>query len=108
MYGKIIEGYLYYAPKDFKTNDGELIVNFNNNEELMILYGYKKVIDNPPEVNRFNQRVVLTGYDETEDTITKKYTIIDNKPKPSLEQRVTSLEKGIDEIMIIFDEEVNN
>ena len=45
MYAKLIDGVLQYAPKNFLTESGQYIANFNNNEDLMIkeikVYEYK-------------------------------------------------------------------
>ena len=48
MYAKLIDGALQYAPKNFLTESGQYISNFNNNEDLMIKYGFKEVIDVRP------------------------------------------------------------
>lgn len=107
MYGKLINNYLYYAPKNFTTDTGEIIVNFDKNIDLMKQYGYKEVIKEPPKRENFKQEVVIEGYEETEDTIIAKYIIIDKRTIKTLDQRVSTLENGINEIMMIFDEEVN-
>ena len=45
MLAIIINGVLSYAPTNYKTDNGQLIVNFNKNEDIMRKYGYKEVID---------------------------------------------------------------
>ena len=108
MYGELVNGYLYYAPKNYKTVSGQIITNFNENEELMKQYGFKKVIDEKPEHDIFKQRIKVIGYEETEDTIIKKYIIVDKViPQNSLEKRVNVLETEISSLGAIFDEEVN-
>lgn len=77
MYGELVNGYLYYAPKNYRTVSGEIITNFNENEELMKQYGFKKIIDEKPEHDRFLQKVKVVSYEETEDTIIRKYIIVD-------------------------------
>ena len=43
LYGKLINGVLKYAPKDYITTDQVVIENFNKNEKLLLDYGYKKM-----------------------------------------------------------------
>lgn len=108
MYGELVNGYLFYAPKNYKTVSGQIITNFNENEELMKKYGFKKIIDEKPEHDRFLQEAKVVSYEETEDTIIRKYIIVDKTPSQnSLESRVNALETEISLLGVIFDEEVN-
>ena len=77
MYGELVNGYLYYSPKNYKTVSGEIITNFNKNEELMKQYGFKKIIDEIPEHDKWRQAAKVASYEETEDTIIRKYIIVD-------------------------------
>lgn len=108
MYGELVKGYLYYAPKNYKTVSGQIITNFNENEELMKQYGFKKIIDEKPEYDRFLQEAKVVSYEETEDTIIRKYIIVDKVPSQnSLESRINALETEVSLLGVIFDEEVN-
>ena len=44
-YGKISNGELVYAPKNYETEDGSLILNFNKDEKALKKYGYKQVVE---------------------------------------------------------------
>ena len=44
-YAKIIDGNIEFAPKNFTTEDGTTIINFTNDEDIMLQYGYKKFIE---------------------------------------------------------------
>lgn len=107
MYGKLTNDFLYYAPKNFTTDTGEVIVNFDKNDNLMKQYGYKEVVKDIPDYDRHKQKIAIEGYEETEDLITVKYVVIDITTTESLEQRVASLENNINELATVFDEEVN-
>lgn len=108
MYGELVNGYLYYAPKNYKTVSGEIIINFNENEELMKQYGFKKIIDEKPEHDRWLQSLKVASYEETEDAIIRKYVVVDKVvSQNSLEKRVNVLETEISSLGLIFDEEVN-
>ena len=45
MYGKVVNGEIVYAPYNYKLSDGTLIIGFNTNEELMMRYGYKEIVE---------------------------------------------------------------
>ena len=65
MYGKLIDGVLFIAPKNY-TIDNNTILNFNIDEDLMASYGYKPVIE--AEKPNFPYTVY---YEETEESITE-------------------------------------
>lgn len=100
MYGKIENGKLIYAPKDYVLEDGSVINNFNNSTFFMKMFGFKPVIDNPPMVEK-NQYCVISGYEETEENITIKYEIkiMEEEPQPiippSIEERLSKIEKDV-------------
>lgn len=79
MLAKIINGALSYAPTNYKTDDGQLIVNFNKNEEIMRQYGYKDVVDIRPAYNEETQYIRILDYDDGE-VITINYGIVDKEP----------------------------
>lgn len=64
-----------YAKEYYITKDGEIIINFNKNEELMKAYGFKPIVDLVPEYNVATEYVVITGYEESEEEIIVNYEV---------------------------------
>lgn len=96
MYAKLVNGVLYYAPKNYITSEENLILNFNKNEELMKQYGFKELIDIRPSCNPETQYLSIDQYQENNDTLEVKYMINDievTEHTPSLEERIIALEK---------------
>lgn len=85
MYGKLIDGKLVYAPKNYLTDDNRMIFNFNNNVELMKNNGFKEILFDTLEYDVETQITVEDGYEETDDIITVKYKVID-RPITEIEQ----------------------
>ena len=63
-----------YAKNIYTTDEGELILNFKANPELMKKYGFKELIDSPVEFDA-NYQTYTVSYVEDADTITKQYSI---------------------------------
>lgn len=63
-----------YAKNIYTTVEGELILNFKANPELMKKYGFKKLIDSPVEFDA-NYQTYTVSYVEDADTIIKQYSI---------------------------------
>lgn len=97
-YAKLNSGVLNYAPKDYITDDMRVIVDFNTNQEMLMEYGYKQVIDNKPEYNIDTQCLVINGYSENDTTITIEYGIIDTTPEPTIEEKIDSLQIALNNI----------
>ena len=76
MYGKLIDGKLVYAPKNYLTDDNRMIFNFNNNVELMKNNGFKEVEDIVPSYDATTHYVIKVGYDEGEDKIVVNYDVL--------------------------------
>lgn len=74
-YAKLNEGVLEYAPVNYTTASGSLIVNFNKNVTLMKRYGFKEVIDQRPSYDELTEYLTISGYTETEDNIQVIYTV---------------------------------
>lgn len=70
-----IDNTIEYAKNVYTTDEGELILNFKANPELMKKYGFKELIDSPVEFDA-NYQTYTVSYIEDEDTITKQYSII--------------------------------
>ena len=101
MFAKIINGVLYYAPVNYKTDLGQVIVNFNTNEEMMLQYGYKNVIDIKPDYNKETQYLKISGYTDNEDNITVEYEVVDKStPEPTeWELLAKQIEKNTQDIL---------
>ncbi len=63
-----------YAKNIYTTDEGELILNFKANPELMKKYGFKELIDSPVEFDA-NYQTYTVSYIEDADSITKQYSI---------------------------------
>ena len=79
MYGKLIDGKLVYAPKNYLTDDNRMIFNFNNNVELMKNNGFKEVEDIVPSYDANTHYVIKVGYDEGEDKIVVNYEVLEKE-----------------------------
>ena len=96
-YGILINNELEYAQSRYTTDEGQLIVNFDKNIEVMVQHGFKIVVDEKPEYNKDLQSLSVVGYEETVDSITIVYEVLNTpepKPTPTLEERVISLESN--------------
>lgn len=96
-YGILINNELEYAQSRYTTDEGQLIVNFDKNIEVMAQHGFKIVVDEKPEYNKDLQSLSIVGYEETDDSITIVYEVLnapEPKPTPTLEERVISLESN--------------
>ena len=94
-YGILINNELEYAQSRYTTDEGQLIINFDKNIEVMAQHGFKIVVDEKPEYNKDLQSLSVVGYEETVDSITIVYEVLNTpelKPTPTLEERVISLE----------------
>lgn len=96
-YGILINNELEYAQSRYTTDEGQLIVNFDKNIEVMAQHGFKIVVDEKPEYSKDLQSLSVVGYEETVDSITIVYEVLNTpepKPTPTLEERVISLESN--------------
>ena len=96
-YGILINNELEYAQSRYTTDEGQLIVNFDKNIEVMVQHGFKIVVDEKPEYNKDLQSLSIVGYEETDDSITIIYEVLNTpepKETPTLEERVISLESN--------------
>lgn len=96
-YGILINNELEYAQSRYTTDEGQLIVNFDKNIEVMKQYGFKIVVDEKPEYDKDLQSLSVVGYEETDDSITIIYEVLNTpepKPTPTLEERVIGLESN--------------
>lgn len=77
MLAKIINGVLRYAPSNYKTDNGQIIVNFNKNEDIMKQYGFKEVVDVRPDYDKDYQYIRVANYTEDDNAITINYEVVD-------------------------------
>lgn len=89
-YAKVINGALIEAPKNYKLEDGRLILNFNLDADLMKAYGFKPIKRNKPTFNEETQTLVVLDFEDNEDVIVINYGV-SSKGK-TLNNRVSSLE----------------
>lgn len=95
MYAKLTEGVLSYAPVNYELEDGRIITNFNQDEELMKQYGFKNVIDNQPAYDSTTQYLKVEDYTESKENITINYIINGILVTPTYEERLASVEEVI-------------
>jgi hypothetical protein len=115
MYGKIIDGVLEYAPKNFSLPNGQMIINFNRNENIMKKYGYKELVNQIPAYEPDTQDVYISKYVENDNNIIIVYEVCDIPVKESptdikiaeLENRIFMLEEFENIYNTILSEEVN-
>ena len=85
MYGKLIDGVLKYAPTNYLTENGKMILNFNTNTEVMLENGFKEIINVVPSYDANTQVVTRDSYTEGDTTITVNY-VVTAKPLTKEEQ----------------------
>lgn len=85
MYGKLIDGVLKYAPTNYLTENGKMILNFNTNTEVMLENGFKEIINVVPSYDANTQVVTMDSYTEEATTITVNY-VVTAKPLTKEEQ----------------------
>lgn len=89
-YAKVVNGALIEAPKNYKLEDGRLILNFNLDVDLMKMHGFKPIKRNKPTFNEETQTLVVLDFEDNEDVIVINYGV-SSKGK-TLNNRVSSLE----------------
>ena len=115
MYGKIIDGVLEYAPEIFSLPNGQIIINFNKNKNIMKKYGYKEVVNQIPSYDPATQSVYISEYVDDYNEIIIVYGVRDIPVEESptditieeLEGRIAILEKFEDVYKNILSEEAN-
>ena len=85
MYGKLIDGVIKYAPTNYLTENGKMILNFNTNTEVMLENGFKEIINVVPSYDANTQVVTRDSYTEDDTTITVNY-VVTAKPLTKEEQ----------------------
>ena len=90
VYAKVVNGALIEAPKNYKLEDGRLILNFNLDADLMKEHGFKPVKRNKPSFDAQTQTLIVSDFEEVEDSVIVNYTIVEKEQ--TLSNRVASLE----------------
>lgn len=112
MFGRLVNGKLQIATRQFKTEEGRMILNFNKSENKMKEFGFKEVIDIRPVFDSETQFLNVLKYNETEDAIEIIYQVVDKpveeepvaEPTPEevqileLKERINSLEAIINQL----------
>jgi hypothetical protein len=107
MFGRLVNGKLQIATRQFKTEEGIMILNFNKSENKMKEFGFKEVIDIRPVFDSETQFLNVLKYNETEDAIEIIYQVVDKpvaEPTPEeaqiseLKERINSLEAIINQL----------
>ncbi|WP_294402664.1 hypothetical protein [uncultured Clostridium sp.] len=76
-YARLKNGQLEYATKNWRTDDGKLIVNFTKSPAFMLRYGFKEVIDEIPEYNYETHYITFKEYIEEATIIKVTYDIVE-------------------------------
>ena len=105
MYAKLENKKLVYAPQNYNTGVN-LILNFNKNEDLMKLHGFKKVIDIKPSYDSSTHYLSIDGYTESDNSITINYKIneIEINNTPTIEEQIADLNDVVNITMLATDE----
>lgn len=110
MFGRLVNGKLQIATRQFKTEEGRMILNFNKSESKMKEFGFKEVIDIRPVFDSETQFLNVLKYNETEDAIEIIYQVVDKPEEPvveptpeevqisELKERINSLEAIINQL----------
>lgn len=79
MYGKIVDGKLQYAPKNYVDSNGVMTLNFDSNIEKMTEEGYKEVINNVPKYDELTHKVVKDMATEINGKINVVYKVVEKE-----------------------------
>lgn len=79
MYGKIVDGKLQYAPKNYVDSNGVMTLNFDSNIEKMTEEGYKEVINSVPKYDELTHKVVKDMATEINGKINVVYKIVEKE-----------------------------
>ena len=79
MYGKIVDGKLQYAPKNYVDSNGVMTLNFDSNIEKMTEEGYKEVINSIPKYDELTHKVVKDIATEINGKINVVYKVVEKE-----------------------------
>lgn len=75
---------LYYAPVNYKLEDGRIIANFNKSVKMMVRYGFKLVVEEMPEYNYNTHYIEINNCIEEDNCIRVIYIAVEI-PKNNIE-----------------------
>ena len=75
QYAILVDNELVYAKEYYICQDGTVIINFNKNENIMMKYGFKPVIDNPPTYDKTKEELCKVGILDDIDSFKVLYAI---------------------------------
>lgn len=108
MFGKIVNGVLQYAPKDLMLDSGEVIVDFNQNEKLMLIYGYLPIEYEKPKYDEEVEYLTIDYYSTLPDKIKVVYKVnkinASNKVIKDLYKQIENKDEIMDVLMMALDE----
>lgn len=101
MYGKIVDGAVQPAPRDFDTGKGKVIYGFNKNPLLMEKYGYKPLVENIPDHDPNLYEPKFKDYIENENNIVVNYIIIAKELSSEaqiqdLQEQLSAMQEALD------------
>lgn len=79
MYGKIVDGKLQYAPKNYVDSNGVMTLNFDSNIEKMTEEGYKEISSIIPKYDELTHKVVKDKVTEINGKINVIYKIVEKE-----------------------------
>lgn len=104
MYGKLINGALEYAPKDYVQGDNSILINFNSDVALMKRHGYKLINDIKPSYNTETQNLSIESYVESDNEITVNYAIKDMTIDPTAEEKLNTKIEGLEQQQLMIEQ----
>ena len=69
QYAILVDNELVYAKEYYICQDETVVINFNKNEDIMIKYGFKPVIDNPPTYDKTKEELCKIGILDDVDSL---------------------------------------
>ena len=75
QYAILVDDELVYAKEYYICQDETVVINFNKNEDIMIKYGFKPVIDNPPTYDKTKEELCKVGILDDIDSLKVLYAI---------------------------------
>lgn len=106
FYGKLINGVVEYAPKNYITDDGKTILNLDKNPKLLNKLGYKLIVDKSTPDYDPSYQDISSEWIEEDTQIVKLWTITDNIQKLAtnvLEQIETWCNSKLEEFVQVDD-----
>lgn len=81
MYGKVVNGALWYAPRKIRLNDYTVFTN-DMPAELLVEDNYKPIIESKPETPAEEGYHYELSFDDSGDEIVYVWTLVRDDPTP--------------------------